>query len=73
MSDNPSSFKGPNLPVKDVSWDRADAFCAKLSEKEHAEYRLPTEAEWEYACRAGTTNKILFWQQSDKNQGLRLV
>ena len=55
MGDNPSKFKGDNLPVDNVSWDNAVAFCRKLSAKEHRHYRLPTEAEWEYACRAGTT------------------
>lgn len=47
---------GPNYPVSVVSWHDAQDFCRKLSEKEGAEYRLPTEAEWEYACRAGTTS-----------------
>ena len=48
-------FNGDNLPVEKVSWNDAVAFCKKLSEKEGRTYRLPTEAEWEYACRAGTT------------------
>jgi len=53
MGGNPSRFQGDDLPVENVSWDDAVRFCEKLSEKEMKEYRLPTEAEWEYACRAG--------------------
>ena len=46
--------EGPDYPVSYVIWDDAVAFCKKLSEKEGKTYRLPTDAEWEYACRAGT-------------------
>jgi formylglycine-generating enzyme required for sulfatase activity len=60
MGTNPSYFKGANLPVEQVSWDDAVEFCKKLSQKEGKTYRLPTEAEWEYACRAGTTTKFSF-------------
>lgn len=52
---NPSNFKGDDLPVENVSWDSAIEFCLKLSQKEGRKYRLPTESEWEYACRAGST------------------
>jgi formylglycine-generating enzyme required for sulfatase activity len=56
MNGNPSRFKGANLPVETVSWDDAQEFIKKLNAKNDGYiYRLPTEAEWEYACRAGTT------------------
>lgn len=50
---NPSAFKGLTLPVETVSWNDTQVFCQKLSEQSKAKYRLPTEAEWEYAARAG--------------------
>jgi len=53
MSD-PSQFKGGNRPVEQVSWEDAMEFCERLSRATGRRYRLPTEAEWEYACRAGT-------------------
>ena len=51
----PSFFKGDGLPVESVTWNEADEFCRRLSEIAGRGYRLPSEAEWEYACRAGTT------------------
>ncbi|MCY3021958.1 MAG: formylglycine-generating enzyme family protein [Planctomycetota bacterium] len=54
MGTNPSQFKGASLPVETVSWDDGSAFCKKGSEKTGQTVRLPTEAEWEFACRAGT-------------------
>ncbi len=60
MGSTPSHFKGPKKPVDTVSWDDAQEFIRKLSEKEKVTYRLPTEAEWEYACRAGTTTEF-YW------------
>jgi formylglycine-generating enzyme required for sulfatase activity len=54
-NNNSSEFKGDERPVEKVSWDECQEFCRKLSEKDGKRYRLPTEAEWEYACRAGTT------------------
>ncbi|MDM3855203.1 MAG: bifunctional serine/threonine-protein kinase/formylglycine-generating enzyme family protein [Aphanizomenon gracile PMC649.10] len=60
MGDNPAYFKGNNRPVENVSWNDAVAFCEKLSQKTGKKYRLPSEAEWEYACRAGTTTPFYF-------------
>ena len=59
---NPSRFKGDNLPVETVSWEDAVEFCQRLSNRTKQEYRLPSEAEWEYACRAGTTTPFNFGQ-----------
>ncbi len=56
----PSYFKGENLPVEQVNWDESGEFCARLSKQTGKNYRLPTEAEWEYACRAGTTTPFHF-------------
>ena len=60
MGNNPSKFKGAKRPVENVSWDGAMEFCQKLSQKIGKSYRLPSEAEWEYACRAGTTTPFYF-------------
>jgi len=60
MGNNPSRFKGENRPVEQVSWHDAVKFCQQLFEKTGQEYRLPSEAEWEYACRAGTTTPFYF-------------
>jgi formylglycine-generating enzyme required for sulfatase activity len=56
----PSYFKGDNRPVECVLWRNAVEFCARLSKKTGRNYRLPSEAEWEYACRAGTTTPFHF-------------
>lgn len=78
---NPSNFIGDTLPVENVSWDDAMAFCKKLTERERAagrlpagwRFTLPTEAQWEYACRAATTGDYagdldaMAWY--DKNSG----
>ena len=60
LSPDPSGFKGDNLPVEQVSWDDSVEFCSRLSRATGRTYRLPTEAEWEYACRAGTTTPFAF-------------
>ena len=61
MGRNPSAFQGdPTRPVEQVSWHDAVEFCRRLGETEGRQYRLPTEAEWEYACRAGTTTRWHF-------------
>ncbi|MBE9232217.1 SUMF1/EgtB/PvdO family nonheme iron enzyme [Cuspidothrix issatschenkoi LEGE 03284] len=60
MGSNPSRFTGNNRPVESVCWDDAVAFCQKLSHRTGKNYRLPSEAEWEYACRAGTTTPFSF-------------
>jgi formylglycine-generating enzyme required for sulfatase activity/serine/threonine protein kinase len=60
LSSDPSKFKGDALPVEEVSWEDAAEFCARLSKAAGRTYRLPTEAEWEYACRAGTTTPFAF-------------
>ena len=58
MGSNPSDFKSPLRPVEHVSWDDCQEFCRKLSSKISAIVNLPTEAQWEYACRAGTTTAL---------------
>ena len=60
MRNNRSFLKGSKLPVTGVSWDDCQEFIKKLNAKTDGGYRLPTEAEWEYACRAGTTTAYSF-------------
>ncbi len=60
LDPDPSNFKGDNRPVEQVSWEEAVEFCQRLSRETGRDYRLPTEAQWEYACRAGTTTPFYF-------------
>ena len=60
LNPEPSSFKGDNRPVEQVNWDDATEFCRRLSQQTDRTYRLPSEAEWEYACRAGTPTPFHF-------------
>ncbi len=79
MGNNPSNFKGPDLPVEEVSWNDAQAFIKNLNEKEGKNvYRLPSEAEWEHAARAGSNGAWCFGDDEsllvqyawyDKNSG----
>jgi formylglycine-generating enzyme required for sulfatase activity len=72
VGQNPSRFKGwlkkgnPKYPVENVSWDNAKDFCEKLSRKTGKKYRLPSEAEWEYACKADTITRYYFGNDADQ-------
>jgi formylglycine-generating enzyme required for sulfatase activity len=60
LKPGPSKFKGPNRPVERVSWLDAQEFCRRLSQRTGQSYGLPSEAQWEYACRAGSTTPFCF-------------
>lgn len=75
MGENPSYFKGDRNPVEQVSWNNCQEFCKKLSQKLGQTVKLPTEAQWEYACRAGTTGDYsgnldeMAWYDEDVDSG----
>jgi formylglycine-generating enzyme required for sulfatase activity len=80
LDPDPSHFKGSNRPVEQVSWFEALEFCIRLSKITGREYRLPTEVEWEYACRAGTltpfhfgdtltTDLANYWGEDSRSKG----
>ncbi len=75
LNSDPSKFKGDNLPVEQVTWEEAIEFCERLSKATGQKYRLPTEAEWEYAARAASKSEYpealddVAWY--DKNSGNR--
>jgi formylglycine-generating enzyme required for sulfatase activity len=67
-NDKVAGLNTRRFPVENVSWDDAMAFCKELSERESKNYDLPTEAEWEYACRAGTTTPFHFGEALNGRQ-----
>jgi len=76
---DPSKFKGDNLPIEQLRWEEAMEFCDRLSKETGKTYRLPTEAEWEYACRASTTGKFagdldeMAWYYNKSDRGTHPV
>ena len=60
LNPDPPNFKGDDRPVEQVSWHEAVEFCQRLSRYSQKQYQLPTEGQWEYACRAGTTTPFHF-------------
>jgi formylglycine-generating enzyme required for sulfatase activity len=66
MGSNPSKFRGDDLPVEKVSWKDVQEFIKKLNARSGKRFRLPTEAEWEYAARAGTTT-ARYWSEGIGN------
>ncbi len=67
LNPNPSRFKGDSLPVESISWHDAVEFCQRLSQKTGRGYGLPSEAQWEYACRAGSKGKWCFGNDESKS------
>ena len=68
LSLNPSYHRGDNKPVEQVTWYEAQEFCARLSRLTGENYRLPSEAEWEYACRAGASEYTEYSFGDDASQ-----
>jgi formylglycine-generating enzyme required for sulfatase activity len=68
MGKNPSGFKGDKRPVERVSWHDAIAFCQELSKRSDRQFSLPSEAQWEYACRAGTETEFYFGETISTEQ-----
>ena len=68
LNPDPSHFKGDNRPVEQVSWFDAQEFCSRLSQRTGRTYTLPSESQWEYACRAGTTTPYAFGATLSKRQ-----
>ena len=78
MNSNPSKIKGKNLPIESINWNEAQVFIKKLNQS-GAKFRLPYEAEWEYACRAGTNGPyagerdLLTWHRGNANDTVHEV
>jgi formylglycine-generating enzyme required for sulfatase activity len=75
LDPDPSHFKGDNRPVEQVSWDDATEFCRRLSERTGKSYGLPSEAQWEYGCRAGSLTGFCYGDRLESelaNCALRL-
>lgn len=70
MGSNPSTVKGANLPVTDVSWDDCQRFISRLNSLTGMKFRLPTEAEWEYACRGGNKSRNYKYAGSALSDGV---
>ncbi|MBD2325803.1 SUMF1/EgtB/PvdO family nonheme iron enzyme [Alkalinema sp. FACHB-956] len=67
LNPDPANFKGDNRPVEQIAWHDAIEFCGRLSRYTNREYSLPSEAQWEYACRAGTTTPFHFGETIDSS------
>jgi len=65
-SRSPVRFRGARFPMDSASWDAAKVFCREVSQKTSKEFRLPTEAEWEYACRAGSATRFCFGDSDEE-------